>query len=79
MRKETFGSNLIIAHISDGPIDESQRDSGTKPRVARNELPWLGENVSLNRNVVVANARFSHGAFGHDPVGVVCSVRPVPE
>ncbi len=21
--------------------DESQRDSGTKPRVARNELPWV--------------------------------------
>jgi len=33
---------------------ESQRDSGLKPRVARNELPWVGCKSIFNPNGVVA-------------------------
>src|SRR6266446_10204527 len=32
---------LIITHILGGKLHESRRDSATKPRVARNELPWV--------------------------------------
>jgi len=37
---------------------ESQRDSGSKPRVARHELPWVGSREFFNPNgVVSANPR----------------------
>jgi hypothetical protein len=36
-----------------GPNRESQRDSATKPRVARNELPWVDRPLAfINRNAV---------------------------
>src|SRR5438034_46068 len=34
---------------------ESQRDSGSKPRVARNELPWGTGHEDSNPDGVVAN------------------------
>ena len=36
---------------------ESQRDSGSKPRVARNELPWETASQDNNPNGVVAYLR----------------------
>src|SRR6266436_9971768 len=49
-RKSALGPPLlpcIFARVASSP--ESQRDSATKPRVARNELPWenarhIGDN-----------------------------------
>jgi hypothetical protein len=35
-------------------LDESQRDSATKPRVARNELPWVAGRRQPNPDGVVA-------------------------
>jgi hypothetical protein len=37
--------------------DESQRDSGLKPRVARNELPWERRSLDRNPNGVAARRR----------------------
>ena len=37
--------------------DESQRDFGSKPRVARNELPWETWPKANNPNGVVARRR----------------------
>jgi len=34
---------------------ESQRDSSSKPRVARNELPWAPSLMDFNPNGVVAD------------------------
>src|SRR5439155_26627513 len=36
------------------PNNESQRDSDSKPRVARNELPWVRPPSSHNPNGVAA-------------------------
>jgi hypothetical protein len=33
---------------------ESQRDSDSKPRVATQELPWVGHHLGVNPNGVVA-------------------------
>ena len=38
-------------------VPESQRDSGAKPRVARNELPWVPRHEGSNPNGVVANLK----------------------
>jgi hypothetical protein len=35
--------------------NESQRDSSSKPRVARNELPWEHKSQAINPNGVVAS------------------------
>jgi hypothetical protein len=48
------------------PNKESQRDSGAKPRVARNELPWELESKPNNPNEV-ATRRWDRGAT---PVGL---------
>ena len=40
-----------------GASAESQRDSGTKPRVARNELPWETAVTDHNPNGVAAHPR----------------------
>ena len=45
---------------------ESQRDSGVKPRVARDELPWEMAPTGDNPNGVAAGA----GSVRHNPVGV---------
>ncbi len=37
--------------------EESQRDSGLKPKVARNELPWVSASHVNNPNGVVARRR----------------------
>jgi hypothetical protein len=37
--------------------DESQRDSGSKPKVARDELPWVSASHVNNPNGVVARRR----------------------
>src|SRR6185436_15427334 len=40
-------------------VNESQRDSGPKPKVARHELPWVnGGRNFLNPSGVVVSARF---------------------
>ena len=37
-------------------VDESQRDSGSKPKVARHELPWVNViQINFNPNGVVAS------------------------
>jgi hypothetical protein len=46
--------------------DESQRDSGLQPRVARNELPWESESQTHNPNGVAAR----RGESWRNPVGV---------
>jgi len=61
------------------PMEESQRDSDAKPRVARNELPWVRDNKFLNRNAVVADSLLSRHAIGRDPVGVEGFWRPVSQ
>jgi hypothetical protein len=39
---------LVITHKSKPvPADESQRDSGSKPKVARHELPWVNAHQSF--------------------------------
>ena len=45
---------LAITHIVDVMI-ESQRDSVTQPRVARNELPWVRAVKDINPERVAAN------------------------
>ena len=49
--------------------DESQRDSGLKPRVARNELPWAIGSLAHNPNGVAS--RFAHRAA--TPLGLKSS------
>src|SRR5689334_2011425 len=41
-RSKSAGKPLLLTRILEcvAPSAESQRDSATKPRVARNELPW---------------------------------------
>lgn len=43
-----------MAKASGSTVVESQRDSGSKPWVARNELPWVSVRRSINPNGVVA-------------------------
>jgi hypothetical protein len=49
---------------------QSRRDCDPKPRVARNELPWVGSDTSTNPNGVAPTRR--------NPVGVVNSRKPIP-
>src|SRR5437870_1677416 len=37
-------SDFLLRPLPDAVSKESQRDSGPKPRVARNELPWVGND-----------------------------------
>ena len=48
---------LIIPMPCGNPDAESQRDSGSKPKVARNELPWENAPQTGNPNGVVARRR----------------------
>src|SRR5258708_30127455 len=48
---------------------ESQRDSDTKPRVARNELPWGKRHNEYNPERVAA-LRDENNGHGRNPVGV---------
>src|SRR5882724_11456257 len=59
-KSDGAGKPLLLTRIFErfAPSAESQRDSATKPRVARNELPW--ENARLignNPERVVADDR----------------------
>ena len=58
--------NLIIVYKSGVACCESQRDSGSKPRIARHELPWVipGQRPQPQRGCVVA------AVTGRNPVGV---------
>ena len=48
-------STHVIAQTVESSRDESQRDSGSKPRVARNELPWvIADEASTNPKGVTA-------------------------
>src|SRR5258708_29649636 len=49
-KSEGAGKRLLLTHIFEcvARSAESQRDSATKPRVARNELPW--ENARIIGN-----------------------------
>jgi len=44
----------IAALLHGKSNDESQRDSGSKPKVARHELPWVSAALVNNPNGVVA-------------------------
>jgi len=48
-----FPASEILTHILGKDLRESRRDSATKPRVARNELPW----ESRGRNGFNPNGR----------------------
>src|SRR2546423_3754474 len=56
---------------------ESQRDSGTKPRVASNELPWGNEDDEYNPERVAAPCD-GNTQCRRNPVGVVDRWRGVP-
>jgi len=45
---------------------ESQRDSATKPRVARNELPWENATTGYNPERVVAEYKHKYDAKKED-------------
>src|SRR5258707_1226896 len=55
---------------------ESQRDSATKPRVARDELPWVKWPVFHNPNGVAAWSRCR--CRGRNPFRVVIDRTPDP-
>src|SRR2546427_7140852 len=50
---------LVFTHkLRTNAANESQRDSGPKPKVARHELPWVNARMNfLNPNGVAASAR----------------------
>src|SRR5438093_273339 len=55
---ESAGKPLLLTRIFECivPSAESQRDSATKPRVARNELPWENaRHIGDNPERVVAD------------------------
>src|SRR3989454_369532 len=59
-----------LNHILGEELPESRRDSATKPRVARNELPWvscLGTSQPQRGCGLMASVG---GEGGHNPVGV---------
>src|SRR5258708_2165460 len=66
-----------IWYFQIGGRAESQRDSATKPRVARNELPWDGP---FNRTTTLKGLWPTATAAqrGHNPVGVVKHRPPLP-
>ena len=45
-------SALSMTHNCRGAAIQSRRDCGTKPKVARNELPWVRPPWLHNRNAV---------------------------
>src|SRR5437867_4917912 len=56
--RESAGKPLLLTHIFEdvAPSAESERDSATKPRVARNELPWENaRHIGDNPERVVAH------------------------
>src|SRR5438034_8016618 len=59
---------------------QSQRDCVLHPKVARNELPWVIVQQSINRNAVAA-ILFSFGGrvtLATTPLGLVMLFRPFP-
>src|SRR5882724_195657 len=59
-KSDGAGKPLLLTHIFEcvAPSAESQRDSATKPRVARNELPWENaRDIGDNPERVVADDR----------------------
>ena len=58
-------------------LSESQRDSGSKPRVARNELPWGMASSGYNPERVAAPCDGSRRC-GCNPVGVVHPITDQP-
>ena len=52
-------------------FEESQRDSGSKPKVARNELPWVIVANPINPNGVAAAV-----SLDATPLGLMICVRP---
>src|SRR6185369_4067554 len=59
---------------------ESQRDSATKPRVARNELPWVIVIVIVAQNTTPPGLRPPvHVHQSRNPVGVFVFLIPLPQ
>jgi hypothetical protein len=59
-RNSSAGLTLCLEalrHAFGHSNDESQRDSGSKPKVARNELPWVGASHINNPNGVAGRQR----------------------
>src|SRR5258708_26594946 len=44
-----YFSSPLITPVSGEKLHESRRDSATKPRVARNELPWVHRGTTGQR------------------------------
>ena len=49
-------STLSVAHNFRSAAIQSRRDCATKPKVARNELPWVSPPWIHNRNAVAIKA-----------------------
>ena len=68
MMRAEMKMNLWVEHRSTSALGESQRDSGAKPRVARNELPWVV--TTKNHEPQRGFGREGVGLAGRNPVGV---------
>ena len=56
---------LLLIFAAPSVSSESQRDSDTKPRVARNELPWdFGERAINLEEVAARDTTSSRNPFG---------------
>ena len=75
-RAEEALSLSSVVQVAVSPA-ESQRDSAPKPRVARNELPWVRDVGESNPERVAARGGRKTQP-GHNPVGVVGSWRDLP-
>ena len=72
-----FSLAVVITHILGKDLRESQRDSATKPRVARNELPSYPGSIASGR----ANPNGVEsvgGKRGRNPVAVGVETRFAP-
>jgi hypothetical protein len=67
-----FKIDLLTGHEPGESLGgfQSRRDCDPKPRVARNELPWVESGILTNPNGVAPNRR--------NPVGVVNSRKLAP-
>jgi hypothetical protein len=78
IKNETYLLGLLPIQISKVGYQngESQRDSGSKPRVARNELPWVG---ARNKSATPTGLWLGGTAnTSTTPLGLAISVRRFP-
>ena len=76
-RTHLLGTSPASFDRHDFPL-ESQRDSGSKPRVARNELPWVnGKQIPQPQRG--CDPKATRHPTGHNPFGVGARWRPLPK